>query len=272
MKRTSVPQKKPRKEKELSTSKPAQENPSDAQETTVESPSGAINTKENSMQANDLLKINVNEHTEKKNGLTYLSWAWAWDQVLRADPSANYEVKTFADSEMNGMLVPYMNLGNSCMVWVTVTIFGKSVTCQLPVLDYRNKCIAAPNAFDINTSIMRCLVKGIALHGLGLYIYAGEDIPMEDGSVTLTVPDTKTAVPAAQVSVDTGDDDANKKLFADGMIEYLKICKDVKGLNSYWKANQVGLDGLKVSHPDLYDQVRNRFAEFKKQFTEATKE
>ena len=129
-----------------------------------------------------------------------------------------------------------------------------------------------PNAFDVNTSIMRCLTKGIAMHGLGLYIYAGEDLPAEDTSVTLTVADQKTSAPVAQVQVDTGDGDANKKLFADGMIEYLKICKDVKGLNSYWKANQVQLDALKVSHPDLYDQVRNRFAEVKKQFTEATKE
>ena len=224
------------------------------------------------MQANDLLKINVNEHTEKKNNLTYLSWAWAWDQILRADPSANYEVQMFPDPDNPNRMLPFQDLGGSHMVWVRVTVFGKSVSVQLPILDYRNKCIPQPNAFDVNTSIMRCLTKGIAMHGLGLYIYAGEDLPAEDTSVTLTVADQKTSAPVAQVQVDTGDVDANKKLFADGMIDYLKICKDVKGLNSYWKANQVQLDALKVSHPDLYDQVRNRFAEVKKQFTEATKE
>lgn len=224
------------------------------------------------MKANDLLAINVNEHTEKKNNLTYLSWAWAWDQILRADPEANYEVLMFPDPDNPNRMLPFQDLGGSHMVWVRVTVFGKTIAQQLPILDYRNKCIAQPTAFDVNTSIMRCLTKGIAMHGLGLYIYAGEDIPMEDNSVTLTVADAKTSAPVAQVSVDTGDVYLNKKLFADGMIEYLAICKDVKGLNSYWKANQSQLDELKVSHPDLYDQVRNRFAETKKQFTEATKE
>lgn len=224
------------------------------------------------MKANDLLAINVNEHTEKKNNLTYLSWAWAWDQILRADPEANYEVQMFPDPDRPTHMLPFQDLGGSHMVWVKVTVFGKTIAQQLPILDYRNKCIAQPTAFDVNTSIMRCLTKGIAMHGLGLYIYAGEDIPMEDNSVTVTVADVKTAVPVAQVKLDTGDNDANKKLFADGMMEFLNICTDVKSLNSYWKANQVGLDELKVSHPDLYDQVRNRFAEFKKQLTEATKE
>jgi hypothetical protein len=122
------------------------------------------------MNQTDLLKINVNEHTEKKNGLTYLSWAWAWAEVLKADPAANFKVEMFDGS-------PLMPVGGSFMVWVTVTMFEKPVTCMLPVLDYRNKPIPTPNSFDVNTSIMRCLTKAIAMHGLGLYIYAGEDLP-----------------------------------------------------------------------------------------------
>jgi len=66
-------------------------------------------------------------------------------------------------------------------VFVDVTMFGKTLTCQLPVLDHKNKAIPNPDAFQVNTAIMRCLAKGIAMHGLGLYIYAGEDLP-EDGS------------------------------------------------------------------------------------------
>jgi hypothetical protein len=216
------------------------------------------------MNHSELLTVNVNDHTEKKNGLTYLSWAWAWAAVLKADPTATFKVEMYADEK--GMVVPYMSLGNSFMVWVTVTVFGKPITCQLPVLDYRNKCVVDPNAFDVNTSIMRCLVKGIALHGLGLYIYAGEDLPMESEPVTIK-PTDSSGVPTASVQVDTGEADANAQLFADGMIEYTSHVTNVKGLNSYWNANKDQLDGLKISHPALYTVVLTKFSELKKELS-----
>jgi hypothetical protein len=120
----------------------------------------------------DLLKLNVNEHTEKKGNLTYLSWAWAWDLALKADEQATYKVEMFGDK-------CYMDINGTAMVFVTVTIFGKSMTCQLPVMDYKNKAILNPDAFAINTAIMRCMTKALSLHGLGLYIYSGEDLPEE---------------------------------------------------------------------------------------------
>jgi hypothetical protein len=119
---------------------------------------------------NELLKKNVNEHTEKKNNLTYLSWAWAWAEALKADSSATYKVEMFGDK-------CFMDINGTAMVFVTVTMFGKPMTCQLPVMDYRNKAIPNPDAFAVNTAIMRCMTKALSLHGLGLYIYAGEDIP-----------------------------------------------------------------------------------------------
>ena len=125
------------------------------------------------MNTLDLLKVNVNDHTEKKNGLTYLSWAWAWQEALKADPSANWNVKMFGDQ-------PLVKIGETAMVFVEVTMLGKTMTCQLPVLDHRNKAIANPDAFQVNTAIMRCMAKCIGLHGLGLYIYAGEDLPEAD--------------------------------------------------------------------------------------------
>ncbi len=225
------------------------------------------------MQASDLLKINVNDHTEKKNGLTYLSWAWAWAEALKADPRATFKVEMF-----NG--IPLMPVCDSYMVWVTVTMFDKPMTCMLPVLDYRNKPISAPNSFDVNTSIMRCLVKAIAMHGLGLYIYAGEDLPMEAVDAPVEIK-AATAAPAAsikpvdkqgdvkvEVKIDAGSADANSRLFADSMMHYTTLVKDSKALTSYWKSNQTQLDSLKVSHPDLYDQILKRFTELKKQFAE----
>ncbi len=119
----------------------------------------------------ELLKINVNDHVEKKNGLSYLSWAWAWAEVLKIDPTARYTVH-----EYDGLPLVYLKDGTG-MVKVSVEIKGDIKTCLLPVLDHRNKPIENPNSFAVNTSIMRCLAKCIALHGLGLYIYAGEDLP-----------------------------------------------------------------------------------------------
>ena len=125
----------------------------------------------NSEQVLSMLKTNVNEHTEKKNGLTYLSWAWAWAEALKADPEATYKIEMFGDK-------CFMDINGTAMVFVTVTMFGKPMTCQLPVMDYRNKAIPNPDAFAVNTAIMRCMTKALSLHGLGLYIYSGDDLPL----------------------------------------------------------------------------------------------
>lgn len=116
-----------------------------------------------------LAGINVNEHVEKKAGLSYLSWAWAVDQVMRKDPEANW---TFRE--------PVIYNDGTMMVHCDVTVFGKSLYMFLPVMDHRNKAIQNPNAFEVNKAMMRCLTKGLAVHGLGLYIYAGEDLPEEE--------------------------------------------------------------------------------------------
>ena len=119
----------------------------------------------------ELLKINVNDHTERKGNLTYLSWAWAWAEVLKIDPAASWVAHEWADRP--AMFLP----DGSALVKVSVTVKGDTKLCVLPVMDNRNRAIQNPDAFAINTAIMRCLAKAIAMHGLGLYIYAGEDLP-----------------------------------------------------------------------------------------------
>lgn len=118
----------------------------------------------------NLSAINVNEKAEKKLGLTYLSWAWAWNVLMENYPESSYE---FAPEK-------YFQDG-TCEVGVTVTVKdGENEISRymwLPVLDHKNKPIPNPNAFDINKNKMRCLVKCISMFGLGLYIYAGEDLP-----------------------------------------------------------------------------------------------
>ena len=116
----------------------------------------------------ELRLINVNEHTDKKGKFTYLSWNWAVDQLLQNDPSATW---TFGEP---------VYFAESLMVFCSVTAFGKTMNCQMPVIDSRNKAIPNPNAMDVNTAMMRCLTKCISLFGIGLYIYAGEDLPSEE--------------------------------------------------------------------------------------------
>jgi hypothetical protein len=119
----------------------------------------------------ELLKINVNDHLEKKGNLSYLSWAWAWAEVLKIDPAASWVAHEWNDRP--AMFLP----DGSAMVKVSVTVKGDTKLCVLPVMDNRNRAIQNPDAFAVNTAIMRCLAKAIAMHGLGLYIYAGEDLP-----------------------------------------------------------------------------------------------
>ena len=116
--------------------------------------------------------INVNDKVEKKNNLSYLSWAWAWAEVKKYSPDANYEIVKF-----NGL--PYVyDEKTGYMVYTKVTIEGLTHEMWLPVMDYKNKAmIDNATMFDINKTIMRCLTKNLAMHGLGLYIYAGEDLP-----------------------------------------------------------------------------------------------
>jgi len=121
----------------------------------------------------ELRKINVNEHTEKKGKFTYLSWSWAVDQLLQQDPQATW---TYGDP---------VYFAETLMVFCSVTAFGKTMTAQMPVINNQNKAIANPDAMAVNTAMQRCLVKAIALHGLALYIYSGEDLPEEE-SVDLT--------------------------------------------------------------------------------------
>ena len=131
---------------------------------------------------NKLFLLDINGHIEKKNGLSYLSWAWAWAEVKKLYPTANYTIEPYSFDEKLGY-----------MVFTNVTIAGQTYRMWLPVMDnnnysmksepyevttkYGKKQVAAASMFDINKAYMRCLVKNLAMFGLGLYIYAGEDLP-----------------------------------------------------------------------------------------------
>lgn len=134
-----------------------------------------------------LSKIDVSDHMEKKGNFNYLSWVWAVQELRKACPDATWMVRHF---RTDGNEVPYMKTDCGYFVEVSVVVDDMMMTQIHPVLDNRNKPIEKPNSFQINTSIQRCLVKAIALHGLGLYIYAGEDLPTGE-----EVPDIPKDIP-----------------------------------------------------------------------------
>lgn len=155
-----------------------------------------------------LFELNVNDKVENKNGLSYLSWAWAWAEVCKLYPEANYEIVKF-----NGL--PYVFDANTgYMVYTKVTINGITREMWLPVMDgnnlamknepyevatkYKKITVKPATMFDINKTIMRCLTKNLAMFGLGLYIYAGEDLP-EDAQADVK-PEPTPATPAPKSS------------------------------------------------------------------------
>jgi hypothetical protein len=154
-----------------------------------------------------LSAINVNDKVEKKNGLTYLSWAWAWSEVKKICPDATYQVLSDPRTDK-----PYFydeNLGY--LVMTQVTIEDETLEMWLPVMDganksmmaksytyttrYGDKTVEAATMFDINKTLMRCLVKNLAMFGMGIYIYAGEDLPEGETTAPVTAPTKKADAP-----------------------------------------------------------------------------
>ena len=135
-----------------------------------------------------LSAVDVTQHLEKKGQFTYLSWPYAVSQLRQYDPSATWSVQRF-----NGL--PFLTTESGTFVEVAVTVKGITLSQIHPVLDAKNRTLVGPNAFDINTSIQRCLVKAIALHGLGLNVYAGEDLPQVDSATSPLQPFRSNVVP-----------------------------------------------------------------------------
>ena len=191
---------------------------------------------------NTLNSIDVNAKTEKKSGLTYLSWAYAWAEVKKLYPNASYEIQRNIDG------MPFVcdpSLGY--MVSTVVTIDDVSHEMWLPVMDgankamksesyeyatkYGNKTVEAATMFDINKTLMRCLTKNLAMHGLGLYIYAGEDLPEEQttaNTITQTItPTSPTLSILPLVKGDTNWDNVEKYVKANKSIGEDKILQQI---------------------------------------------
>ena len=135
----------------------------------------------------ELYAINVNKYVEKKNGLSYVSWPFAWGEVKKLHPDATYTIYENAD----GLF--YHTDGRTCWVKTGVTVNGIEHIEYLPVMDFKNRSIPVDQvtSFDVNKAIQRSLTKAVARHGLGLYIYAGEDLPESESPEDKPVPAPK---------------------------------------------------------------------------------
>ena len=233
-----------------------------------------------------LSAIDCNEHTEKKNGMTYLSWAWAWGILKKHYPTATFTkhlsddgIPVFLDSDSNGY------------VKVTVTIGDESMTEVFPVLDFRNKSIKNPDSFAVNTALQRCLTKALSYFGLGHYIYAGEDIPQDAESTSKEekVEEVKKEVKKVEekaskpdtLTIDVPDKGEFKKVDTDVDIkkvgEYgekiIEVYKDialpqiktVDDLVSYYRREEATLENLKQNAVDVYDKIIDLFTKRKEE-------
>ena len=220
-----------------------------------------------------LSAIDVGDKIEKKNGLSYLSWAWAWGVLKQHFPLATF-IKHTAP---NGM--PYfIDTQGYAFVKVTVSLhydYSTDITEMLPVLDHRNKPIQGPNAFEVNNALQRCLAKAIAYHGLGHYIYAGEDVPQEavggptEGQVAVSAPTHAKAATTASagVPVPMVDPDGNStsggdspQLVASVFTNFIPHCKDEKSLTQFYTKNKLGIAFLKDRDEALHKSVMDAFA------------
>jgi hypothetical protein len=202
-----------------------------------------------------LSAINVNAKVEKKSGLTYLSWAWAWSEAKKNCPDATYKIKGDPVTQK-----PYFydeNLGY--MVMTEVTIEGNSLEMWIPVMDganksmkavpysyttrYGEKSVEAASMFDINKTLMRCLVKNLAMFGMGIYIYAGEDLPdTQSEAAPVAQPSAanlRKDVGAELSDLKKGTDNWNKVVFYVTANKHLGMEKIGKQLNRKYKISPV---------------------------------
>ena len=231
------------------------------------------------MDYKELRQIDVSKYTEKKNGLTYLSWAWAVDQLLLADPKAHWFYPEF------------QRWGNgTVMVFCTVVANDIARTAQLPVMDYRNKPIPEPDSFAVNTAMQRCLAKAIALHGIGLYIYNGEDVPPDLGedvtanvvakqapkvaappkpAATIVDP-IKYSAPSKDYGLTPVGEQGSKEWIEGikvGVAAALALADKADDVANIFKNNRSIFDALKVADEPVYAELMTQFSTTKKALT-----
>ena len=211
-----------------------------------------------------LSKIDVSKHVEKKNGLSYLSWAWAWGVLMEHYPHAEYSFSA-----------PEVHPDGTVTIHCDIMIGHCHRSMWLPVMDYKNNAIKNPDARKISDTKMRTLVKCLAMFGLGHRIYAGEDInpPGEPEVVSQITPEEINAlaepeVKKKKVATKQGPNDIPSEEGAAEVVTKLlefanKFCADEAGLVGFWKENKKLIDILDSNYPKQYDILKQGFTQLK---------
>ena len=193
-----------------------------------------------------LSAIDCSEKAEKKNGLTYLSWAWAWGILMEHYPEATYQ---FLNEEWDSE--------GRATVWCKVAIGELERLMWLPVMDYKNKAIVKPDTRAVSDTRMRCLTKCLAMYGLGHYIYAGEDLPAQTETAEEATPEPKKAAKPAPEPASNADDTLNILITT-----FNKFAEDpdtgtktVANLEDLYRQNVGAITQLQESSPEDYKQL-----------------
>lgn len=231
-----------------------------------------------------LTSINVNEHTESKMNLTYLSWAWAWKILKDNYPNAKYGFTShsYTDGLLDYMQYPDGSGAVSCTIYI-----GKHVkeSMWLPVMDNRNNAIKEPNARQVSDAKMRCLVKCISMLGLGLYIYAGEDLPDESdpapsekksskinvkGSEPEQSLESNTSVLDSEQIAKVIEEDKEDKVTLT-FTEFVKEADSIESLKVFFRDNREVIDRIEVTKPEEHALIMKAFSNKKKQLQKEKK-
>tara|TARA_R110002020_G_scaffold66187_1_gene174164 strand:- start:1323 stop:2003 length:681 start_codon:yes stop_codon:yes gene_type:complete len=199
-----------------------------------------------------LNKIDLSSQTKKKMNLTYLSWTWAWGVLMENYPEATYN---FYQAEDGTPFCRYPN--GTAEVRCRIQIGELQREMSLAVMDNKNNSIAEPSSTDVNNAKMRCLVKCLAMYGLGHYIYAGEDLPQDAKAEIKPKAESK---PKAEPKTEPEEHDEG---WANSIIEALKIAiasnETKDGLNSVFKGNKPYIDVIEEKHPAKYKELLGLF-------------
>jgi hypothetical protein len=255
-----------------------------------------------------LSAIDLTDKIEKKNGMSYVSWAWAWGVLKK-----HYPYAWFRKHESSGSYPCFHDVQGYAFVKVTVGLDrtgDHEVTETFPVLDHRNKPVQGPSPFDINTALQRCLTKAIAYHGLGHYIYAGEDVPQDvaptpsqasneqptapvGGQVVHTPPNTVSAPPAPPITIPSAAPltpplgmldpvhvydhvggvhwvERKADVMATCLLGFILFCTDDKMLTALYTSNRHIRDTLQAIDPEKHKHLLGEFSTAKKRLTEQT--
>ena len=230
-----------------------------------------------------LSKVDVSERAEKKNGLTYLSWAWAWGTLMEHYPQATYE---FFNEQRDPQ--------GYCEVWCRIKIGELERTMWLPVMDYKNQAIQNPDMRKVSDTRMRCLTKCIGMFGLGHYIYAGEDLPPDSDPPSEPKPEKKPAkkkesaqkvTPIKQEEAASAgavgsvgvvgeqppaENNIGSKEEADNVLAFMMSTADTfatgteQDLIDFWKQNKQVIDLLDQNYNEHYEQLKGHFTALRK--------